>query len=140
MVDVGLIGTSLLDIRTLNVSTDSTILSVGIEMFVVAHLLTSPMVNKMSSSSGVKSRPKIIQHTHYGRQNAIGEFSVPPVAVSTLVATVTTVFPVAGGSNDTHTWSSPPSFTLADMEGSSVAMLGSSDKFLTSWIVNYLFH
>ena len=43
------------------------------------------------------------------------------MAVSALVATVTMVFPVAGGSNDTHTWSSPPSFTLADMEGSNVA-------------------
>ena len=52
-----LMGTSLLDIRMLNVSTDSTILSVGIEMFVVVHLLTSPTVNKMSSSSGMKSRP-----------------------------------------------------------------------------------
>ena len=44
------------------------------------------------------------------------------MAVSTLVATVITVFPVAGGSNDTHTWSSPPSFTLADMIGSNVAI------------------
>ena len=43
------------------------------------------------------------------------------MAVSTLVATVTTVFPVAGGSNDTHTWSSSPSFTVAKMEGSNVA-------------------
>ena len=48
-------------------------------------------------------------------------FYIPPVAVSTLVATVTTVFPVAGGSNDTHTWSSPPSFTFAKKEGSNVA-------------------
>ena len=62
------------------------------------------------------------------------------MAVSTLVATVTTVFPVAGGSKDTHTWSSPPSFTLADTEGSNVAMTDSSDKFLISWIVDYLLH
>ena len=47
--------------------------------------------------------------------------TIPPVAVSTLVATVTTVFPVAGGSNNTHTWSSPPSFTFAKKEGSNVA-------------------
>ena len=47
------------------------------------------------------------------------------MAVSTLVATVTTVFPAAGGSNNTHTCSSPPSFTLADMEGSNVATAGS---------------
>ena len=57
MVDIGLIGTSLLDIRILKVSTDSTILSVGIEMLVEVHLLVSPTVNIMSSSSGVKSTP-----------------------------------------------------------------------------------
>ena len=62
IVDIGLMGTSLLDIRILKVSTDSTILSVGIEMLAVVHLLTSPTVNKISSSSGVKSTPIIISH------------------------------------------------------------------------------
>ena len=60
IVDIALMGTSLLDIRMLNVSTDSTILSDGIEMFVAVHLLVSPTVNVMSSSSGVKSTPIII--------------------------------------------------------------------------------
>ena len=57
IVDKGLMGTSLLDIRMLNVSTDSTILSIGIEMLLVVHLLISPKVNVTSSSSGVKSTP-----------------------------------------------------------------------------------
>ncbi len=124
MVDIGLMGTSLLDIRMLNVSTDSTILSVGIVMLFVVHLLVSPTVNVMSSSSGVKSTSKYPTHKTLimaGKMPQTSCMYVPPVAVSTLVATVTTVSPVAGGSNDTHTWSSPPSFTLADMDGSNVA-------------------
>ena len=61
IVDIGLMGTSLLDIRMLNVSTDSTILSIGIEMLLVVHLLISPEVNITSSSSGVKSTPVTLE-------------------------------------------------------------------------------
>ena len=56
-LDSELMGTSLLDIRMVKNSKDSTILSVRIVMLLAAHLLVSPTVNVITSFRGVKSEP-----------------------------------------------------------------------------------
>lgn len=51
------IGTALLEILMVKISTDSTILSVRTEMLLTVHLLASPVENVMTSSRAVKSIP-----------------------------------------------------------------------------------